>query len=183
MEEEKTPTGSRFSLVFRLALGPALAGLVILIGPGDDPAIAKMAGVALWMAAWWVTEAVPIPVTALLPLVLMPVLGISPVKVVAPNFGRSTIFLFLGGFLLALGLQASGVHRRMALWIVHKVGGQPRRIVLGFMIASAFLSMWISNTATVMVLMPIGLSVITAIKDRGVGGKPLATLGITVMLG
>jgi sodium-dependent dicarboxylate transporter 2/3/5 len=142
-----------------------------------------MAAVALWMAAWWVTEAVPIPVTALLPLVLMPVLGISPVKEVAPNFGRSTIFLFLGGFLLALGLQASGVHRRMALAIVHGVGGQPRRVVLGFMIASAFLSMWISNTATVMVLMPIGMSVIAAIRDRGVTGKPLATLGVTVMLG
>ena len=141
-----------------------------------------MAAIALWMAAWWVTEAVPIPVTALLPLVLMPVLGISTIKQVAPNFGRPTIFLFLGGFLLALGLQASGVHRRMALAIVHAVGGQPRRIVLGFMISSAFLSMWISNTAAVMVLMPIGMSVIAAIRDRGVSGKPLATLGVAVML-
>jgi len=168
---------------WKLALGPALATAVILIGPGDDPNIARMAGVALWMAAWWVTEAVPIPVTALLPLVLLPVLGISPVRDVAPNYGRSTVYLFLGGFLLALGLQASGVHRRMALFIVHKVGGEPRRVVLGFMIASAFLSMWISNTATVMVLMPIGLSVIAAVKDRGVSGKPLATLAVTIMLG
>jgi len=171
------------SRALKLALGPALAGVVILLGPGEDPKIARMAAVAIWMAVWWVTEAVPIPVTALLPLVLMPLLGISPIKEVAPNFGRSTVYLFLGGFLLALGLQASGVHRRMALFIVHKVGGQPRHIVLGFMLASAFLSMWISNTATVMVLMPIGLSVIAATKDRGVSGKPLAALAVTIMLG
>jgi sodium-dependent dicarboxylate transporter 2/3/5 len=142
-----------------------------------------MAAVAIWMAAWWVTEAVPIPVTALLPLVLMPVGGILPVSEVAPNYGRSTIYLFLGGFLLALGLQASGVHRRLALFIVHMVGGQPRRIVLGFMIASAFLSMWISNTATVMVLLPIGLSVLAAVRDREVAEADLKLLGVTVMLG
>jgi sodium-dependent dicarboxylate transporter 2/3/5 len=178
------PAGSNnHSAWWKLALGPALAALVVLLAPGDDPRIARMAAVAIWMAAWWVTEAVPIPVTALLPIVLMPVLGISPVKEVAPNYGRSTVYLFLGGFLLALGLQASGVHRRMALFIVHLVGGQPRRIVLGFMISAAFLSMWISNTATVMVLMPIGLSVIAAVKDRGVEGKALATLAVTVMLG
>ncbi len=168
---------------WKLALGPALAGVVWLLGPGDDPGVARMAAVAVWMAVWWVTEAVPIPVTAVLPLVLLPVLGIDPMYKVAPNYARSTIFLFLGGFLLALGLQASGVHRRMALAIVGTVGGQPKRLVLGFMLASAMLSMWISNTATVMVLLPIGLAVLAAAKDRGVGERDLKLLGVTVMLG
>jgi len=147
---------------WRLALGPALALLVFLLGPGGDPHVARMAAVAAWMAAWWVTEAVPIPVTALLPLVFLPTLGLMPVRDVATNYARSTIFLFLGGFMLALGLQATGVHRRMALFIIDKVGGQPRRLLVGFMLASGLLSMWISNTATVMVLMPIGLSVLAA---------------------
>lgn len=169
--------------LWKVLLGPALAALVVLIGPGEDPNVARMAAVAVWMAAWWVTEAVPIAVTSLLPLVLLPVFGIEKMKVVAPNYGRSTIFLFLGGFLLALALQASGVHRRIALWIVHRVGSQPRRLVLGFMVASAMLSMWISNTATVMVLMPIGLSVLAAVKDRGVGEAIIKRLGVTIMLG
>jgi sodium-dependent dicarboxylate transporter 2/3/5 len=168
---------------WKVALGPALAGAVFLIGPGDDEKIAAMAAVAIWMAVWWVTEAVPIPVTAMLPLVLLPVLGIEPMKGVAPNYGRSTIFLFLGGFMLALGLQASGVHRRIALGIVGTVGSRPSRIVLGFMLASALLSMWISNTATVMVLMPIGLAVLGAAGDRGVEEVELRRLGCVVMLG
>ena len=168
---------------WKLALGPGLAALVLVLGPGEDPAVARMAAIAAWMAAWWVTEAVPIPVTSLLPLVLMPLAGIESMQAVAPNYGRPTIFLFLGGFLLALGLQASGAHRRMALAIIGVVGGRPSRIVLGFMLASALLSMWISNTATVMVLMPIGLAVLSAAKDRGVEEGDLKRLGAAVMLG
>lgn len=168
---------------WKVALGPALAALLLWVSPGDDPMIARMAAIAVWMAAWWITEAVPIPVTSLLPIVLMPVLGVMSVHEVAPNYGRSTVFLFLGGFLLALGLEASGAHRRLALWIVHVVGGEPRRLVLGFMIATAVLSMWISNTATVMVMMPIGLAVLSSAADRGVGKKEIASLGVAVMLG
>jgi sodium-dependent dicarboxylate transporter 2/3/5 len=168
---------------WKLALGPALAVLVLLLSPGDDPSVARMAAVAVWMAAWWVTEAVPIPVTALLPLVLLPLAGIQPMREVAPNYGRPTVYLFLGGFLLALGLQASGAHRRIALAIVGTVGGRPSRIVLGFMLASALLSMWISNTATVMVLMPIGLAVLAAAGDRGADDKSLRRFGCVVMLG
>ncbi|RMG06425.1 MAG: SLC13/DASS family transporter [Planctomycetota bacterium] len=175
----RRPAGGR---LWRLLLGPCLFGLMLLWGPGDDPRIGRMAGVAAWMAAWWVTEAVPIPATALLPLVLMPALGIAPVKEVGPNYGRSVIFLFLGGFLLALALQASGVHRRVALWILAAVGDRPRRLVLGFMLASASLSMWISNTATVMVLLPIALSVLAACPDRG-GGAGRRRFGVAVMLG
>ena len=175
--------------LWRLCLGPGLAALLLVLSPGSDPLVARMAAVAVWMAAWWVTEAVPIPVTALLPLVLMPLLGIESVREVAPQYGRSTVFLFLGGFLLALGLQGSGAHRRMALFIVSKVGGQPRRLVLGFMLASAFLSMWISNTATVMVLLPIALAVLSAVKAHSAttesshDDKEARTLGVMVMLG
>ena len=81
----------------RLLLGPALAGLVLLLSPGDSPQVARMAAIAVWMAAWWVTEAVAVPVTALLPLVLLPLAGIAPVSKVAQDYGRDTIFLFLGG--------------------------------------------------------------------------------------
>ena len=169
--------------VWRLLLGPALAIVVLALGPGERPETARMAAIAAWMAAWWITEAVPIPVTALLPLVLMPAAGVEGIKDVAPNYGRSTIFLFLGGFLLALGLEGSGAHRRLALFVVHVVGGNPRRLVLGFMIATAFLSMWISNTATVMVLMPIGLAVLSGAKERGVAREALRPIGIAVMLG
>ncbi len=168
---------------WKVALGPALAVAVLILSPGDDPRVARMAAIAVWMAAWWVTEAVPIPVTALLPLVLMPLGGVMGVRDVGPNYGRSTIFLFLGGFMLALGLQASGVHRRLALSIVSKVGSKPSRLVLGFMLASAFLSMWISNTATVMVLMPIGLAVIGAAKERDVEPRALKLLAVSIMLG
>ncbi|HJP01224.1 MAG TPA: DASS family sodium-coupled anion symporter [Planctomycetota bacterium] len=167
---------------WRIVLGPALASVIVVLGPGDTPTVAAMAAIAAWMAAWWVTEAVPIPVTALLPLVLIPVAGIQSVVDVAPNYGRSTVFLFLGGYMLAIGLQASGVHRRMALGIVHAVGGEPTRVILGFMIASAFLSMWITNTATVMVLMPIGLSVIEAARDRDTDPRELRNFAVTVML-
>ena len=168
---------------WKLLLGPVLAVLMLVIGPGDDPAVARMAAVAVWMAAWWITEAVPIPVTALLPLVLMPLLGIMGVRDVAPNYGRSTVYLFLGGFLLALGLEASGAHRRLALYIVHSIGGRPSRLVLGFMISTAFLSMWISNTASVMVMMPIGMAVLGAAKDRGVAARDVKVLGVSIMLG
>jgi len=168
---------------WKLLLGPALAALVLLLGPGEEPGVSRMAAVAVWMAAWWITEAVPIPVTALLPLVLMPLAGVMGVRDVAPNYGRSTVYLFLGGFMLALGLEASGAHRRLALWIVHRVGGQPRRLVLGFMIATAFLSMWISNTAAVMVMLPIGMAVLGAAQDRGVAAGDLKRLGVAIMLG
>ena len=168
---------------WKLLLGPALATIVMLLAPGDDPKIAAMAAVAVWMAAWWITEAIPIPATSLLPLVLMPLFGIDGIKSVAPNYARSVIFLFLGGFLLALGLQASGAHRRLALSIVHRVGGQPTRIVLGFMLATALLSMWISNTATVMVLMPIGLAVLASAKEQGADASVLKGFGVALMLG
>lgn len=142
-----------------------------------------MAGIAAWMACWWITEAAPIAVTALLPLVLIPVLKISPVSTVALSYGRSTVFLFLGGFLIARSLEVSGLHRRVALVIVSRVGSRPERLVLGFMLATFVLSMWISNTSTTMLMLPIVLSVLATARERGADEQALSALAISVLLG
>ena len=166
----------------RLLLGPALAGLVLLLSPGDSPQVARMAAIAVWMAAWWVTEAVAVPVTSLLPLVLLPLAGIAPVSRVAQDYGRDTIFLFLGGFLLALGLQQSGAHRRIALSIVAAIGSRPRRVVLGFMLAACALSMWLSNTSVTLLLLPITLSVLATLREQGADPALVGRFGVPLML-
>ncbi|MCG8420993.1 MAG: SLC13 family permease [Proteobacteria bacterium] len=167
------------------AAGVALAVALPLSGlfPDDQPEIGRMAAIAVLMAVWWVFEVVPIAVTSLFPIVLMPALGIASLKAVTANYGKPTIFLFLGGFVLALGLQRSGLHRRIALHIVNRVGSHPARLVLGFMLACALLSMWISNTASVMVMMPIALSVLDEAIEAGTDKKAVAVAGTAVMLG
>jgi sodium-dependent dicarboxylate transporter 2/3/5 len=142
-----------------------------------------MAGLATLMAVWWVFEVVPLYVTALLPLVCFPLFGVAKLSATASAYGKPTIYLFLGGFLLALGLQRSGLHRRIALQIVNAIGSRPTRLVLGFMISTSVLSMWISNTASVMVMMPIGLSLLEEARARGVAEEALGALGAAVMLG
>ena len=146
-------------LLFQLA-GPLLALLVFALmrHHGEQPAI--MAGLVAWMALWWITEAVPIPVTSILPLLLYPLLGIDTVANTAAHYGKEIIFLFLGGFILALGIERTGLHKRIALHIVARLGGSPSRLVLGIMIACALLSMWINSTATTLVMLPIALSLI-----------------------
>ena len=118
---------------------------------------------ALLMAILWISECIPIPVTALLPLLLFPFFKVSPFGAVASNYANSNIFLFMGGFFIAMAMQRWGLHRRIALYLIYFIGSSPRRIVLGFMIATAFLSMWISNTATTMMMYPIGLAIILRI--------------------
>jgi sodium-dependent dicarboxylate transporter 2/3/5 len=133
------------------------------------------------MAIWWITEAIPIPATALLPLALFPLLTISKAGVVARAYGDSNIFLFMGGFFLAMAMQRCNLHRRIALQIIHLIGTRPRRIVLGFMVATAFLSMWISNTATTMMVYPIALAVVLHFDldaGRGNNFKTVLMLGI-----
>ncbi len=146
-------------LLFQLA-GPLLALLVFALmrHHGDQAAI--MAGLVAWMATWWITEAVPIPVTSILPLLLYPLFGIDGVPATAAHYGKEIIFLFLGGFIIALGIERSGLHRRIALHIVSRLGGSPSRLVLGMMVACAILSMWINSTATTLVMLPIALSLI-----------------------
>ena len=118
-----------------------------------------MASVAGLMVVWWITEALPLAATALLPLVLFPLLGITSGKEVAAVYMNSTIFLFIGGFVLALSMQRWGLHTRIAMRVIGWFHGSAMLMLLGFMVTSAFLSMWISNTATATMLLPIGLAV------------------------
>ncbi len=125
-----------------------------------------MLGLTLWMAIWWITEAVPIAGTALLPLVVLPLLGVLPIKQVSSNYMDPTVLLYMGGFLLATAIEKWGLHRRIALNIINLLGTDLRRIVLGFMLATGFLSMWISNSATALMMLPIGLAVIGQFKNH-----------------
>lgn len=133
------------------------------------------AAVALWMAIWWIGEAIPIPATALLPLALFPTLGILKIGAAAAPYANPVIFLFMGGFMIAAALERCGMHRRLALGILSKVGTRPRSIVLGFMIATAFTSMWVSNTATAVMMLPIAVSIISFADDNGGAGEGFAT--------
>jgi len=125
---------------------------------------AKMSAVALLMAIWWVTEAIPLAATSLLPLFLFPLLGIASGEQTASQYINSTIFLFLGGFLIALAMEKWNFHRRIALAIISIIGGTPEKIVLGFLLSSSFISMWISNTATAVMMLPIGLAIILQLE-------------------
>ncbi len=136
---------------------------------------------ALLMASWWLTEAISIYATSLVPLVAFPVLGILPTEEVAPNYMDPNIVLFMGGFFLAMAIQKWNLHRRIALTIVSLIGTHPRRLVLGFMLATAFLSMWVSNTATTIMIFPIGLAVILHLEEQGLREK--SNLPIVLLLG
>ena len=139
------------------------------------------AGLAGLMAVWWMTEAIPIPATALLPLVVLPIAGIGTMRETAAPYANPIIFLFLGGFILAAGLEASGLHRRLALGIIRLAGTTPRRLIAGFMVATAFLSMWISNTATVMMMLPIAVSTLAVVEPDTESPNP--HLPIALLLG
>jgi len=151
-----------------LFLGPLLflTTILFLDLAADNPQTTRMAAVAVLMAVWWITDAIPLYATALLPMVLYPLLGILDGRTTAPIYINSTIFLFLGGFLIALAMEKWGLHKRIALFIIRRVGGGPSRIILGFMIAAAFLSMWISNTATAIMMVPIGMAIVLQMESR-----------------
>ncbi|MBT8244917.1 MAG: DASS family sodium-coupled anion symporter [Winogradskyella sp.] len=141
-------------------------------------------GVALWMVIWWITEAVSISVTALLPLLLFPLFKIMPIADVGANYGSPIVFLFFGGFVLALALEKVNLHKRIALSIIKLTGTSPNKVTLGFMIATAFMSMWISNTASTVVMLPIAMSVITLlINDDDGFTKADKNFSLSVMLG
>ena len=176
-----------------------LAGLVmscgILLMPlpdGMTESAQRMFAVVALMAIWWVGEGTSLAVTALVPLVLFPLLGIMPSKQVAPNYANHLIFLFLGGFMIALAMEKWNFHKRLALWIITAMGTEPKRIVLGFMMATAFLSMWISNTASTMMMLPVAMAVVRQIAlDASLNGernfdsqKQIENgLGLVLMLG
>ena len=145
-----------------LVAGPVLFAVVLALPPpeGLDPAGWRTAAVGILMAVWWVTEAIPIPATALLPIVLLPILGAASIDDVAAPYANPLLFLFLGGFLLALAIERWGLHRRLALNVIDRVGTAPARLLAGFMGSAALISMWVSNTATTLMLLPIALSVV-----------------------
>ena len=154
-----------------LLLGPAIALLMLLIG-GEGvmaPAAWNAAAIGLWMACWWATEAVPVAVTAFIPLVLFAPLGIADMRAAAAPYANPIIYLFLGGFMLALAMQKCNLHRRIALFILNVSGTEGRSLVFGFMATAALLSMWMTNTSTTMMLVPIIISVISVIGSSKSG--------------
>lgn len=161
-QEGKTGPSMQPRQKIGLILGPMLFLLALLFVDAEGlsrEAVAILAS-TLWIATWWITEAIPIPATSLLPLVLFPVTGGLESGMTASSYGDDTIFLFMGGFLIALTMQKWNLHKRMALFIIASVGTSTEQIVLGFMVATGVLSMWISNTATAMMMVPIGMAVI-----------------------
>ena len=176
----------RDSLMSRVGLvtGPVLGALVLLgtdLVP-DSPEVTATAAVAVLMAVWWMTEAIPLAATALIPVVLFPVLGIMHGKVVASVYFNHIIFLFIGGFLVALAMQRWDLHRRIALRILLFFGIRPARILLGFMVATAFLSMWISNTATTMMMVPIVLAIVLKVEESS-GPEAVRNFATSLFLG
>jgi len=154
-----------------LLLG-VLLGMAAAFGlsaSGQPPVVCKTAAVAVLMAVWWITEAVSIYFTGLLPLILFPLLGILPGTAIAPMYMKEIIFLFIGGFILAYAVERWGLHRRIALWIILHMGASPSRLLAGFMLAGWFLSMWILNTAAATLLLPAALAVLDELRERSNG--------------
>lgn len=151
-----------------LVIGPLLFLIILLLTPFEGLSEQGHAVLAttIWIAVWWVTEAIPIAATALLPIVLFPLTGGMNLASTTSSFGHKYVFLYLGGFLIAIGIEKWNLHRRIALTIIAFIGSDIRKIILGFMIATAFLSMWISNTATSVMMLPIGLAIIKQLKDN-----------------
>src|SRR5690554_3931584 len=139
-----------------LVVGPLLfvAMLLAPLPAGMEPGAQKVAAVAMLMASFWIAETLPIPVTAMLPIFMFPLLGVMTTGQVTVNYGNEINFLFMGGFVIAVAMQRWRLHRRIALNVIALVGSSPNRLVMGFMLATGLLSMWISNTATAMMMMP-----------------------------
>ncbi|AQQ54428.1 SLC13 family permease [Planococcus lenghuensis] len=150
-----------------LFAGPLLFILTLLFfePPGLTPEAQAILAGTLWIAIWWITEAIPIPATSLLPIILFPLTGGLDIESTTAAYGDDTIFLFMAGFMIALAMEKWNLHRRIALTIIGLIGTNTDRIILGFMIATGFLSMWISNTATAMMMVPIGLAIIYQVSD------------------
>ncbi len=153
-------------------IGPALFLTVWMAPTGGLEGNAKLvAGIALWMAVWWVTEAAPLAATSLVPIVMFPLLGVQSIRDVTPNYANHMVFLFFGGFVLALAVEASNLHERVALVVLDTIGSSPRRLVWGFLLVTAGLSMWLSNTATTLMLLPIAAGVVARVEDPRAGSR------------
>ena len=173
---------SRRDLISLLA-GALLFVLMLAINPFNVSHQANLVlAVAVLMITWWVTEAIPMPVVALLPLILFPLMGIATIKETSASYGDNIIFLFLGGFMIGLAIEKWNLHTRIALFIIRATGTSGDRIVLGFIIATGFLSMWLSNTATTMMMFPIAASIIHVVNENREGHGNLKNFSLTVML-
>jgi len=166
-----------------LLAGVFVAFVLYFFNPFNvEPGAAKVLAVAGLMITWWVTEALPMPVVALVPIMLFPLLKIASMEDAAAPYANPVIFLFMGGFMLGLAIEKWNLHRRIALNIIRLTGTSGDRIVLGFILATGLLSMWLSNTATTMMMFPIALSVIHVMKENNKGDGNIANFSLTIML-
>lgn len=171
-QEESLDAGPARYQRIGLFAGPALCLLMLLFAGTQQfmPPIAwRVAAVGIWMAIWWATEAIPVPVTAFIPLITFDLLGIASVGQVAQSYAHPIIYLFLGAFMLALAVEKWSLHRRLALWILSRTGTDGKRLILGFMLVGALLSMWMTNTSTTMMLLPIAASIAALMAEQSSG--------------
>ena len=162
-------------------IGLALLTLCILLPPpsGMQPEALRALGVALLMASWWVSECIPIYATAFVPIALFPLLGILDSSTTAENYGHNYVLMLLGGFFLAKSIEISGLHKRLALFIIKRLGTNRSKLILSFMIATAMLSFWIANVAVVLLMLPIAIAII----DKEEHSIHKANFGLAMMLG
>lgn len=168
--------------VIKLLSGPLLFLLIWLFAPFDHYQNATL-GVAIWMIFWWTTQVLPIGVTALLPMILFPAMGIDSIKNVTVNYANPIIYLFFGGFVQGLALEKWNLHQRLALNILRISGTRPRNIIAGSMLATAIMSMWISNTAATMMMLPIGLSIVALIENQLKANREKRHFALCLLLG
>ncbi|MGE4526859.1 MAG: DASS family sodium-coupled anion symporter [Rhodospirillaceae bacterium] len=182
-------TADRKKEIIGLFLGVAFLLYTLFTTPPQGIAVPawKTIGVTGMMAIWWMLEAIPIAVTALVPLVLFPWLGVMGAKQVAPNYAQDLIWLFVGGFALAYAMETWNLHRRISLLVLKVCGTNPKMLILGFMISTGFLSAWMSNTACAALMMPIGMAIVKMVQEgegrSEVEKKAAINFGICVMLG
>ncbi len=178
----KTKFRSRIEL-FKMALGLIMFSMVLIVNPfGMAPMANKVLAVAALMICWWITEALPMPVVALLPLLFFPLMGISSFSETAAPYANEVIYLFMGGFIIGMGIEKWGLHKRIALKIVSLTGTSGNKILLGFIISTGFISMWLSNTATTMMMYPIAISVIAVVIDMNEQQQSKKNFALTMMI-
>lgn len=179
-------SSSRLARRVGLLLGLVVGGSLLLYAEfgtppaGLSPAAIRALAVTAWVAIWWVTEAVPLPAAALVPAAVFPLLGVASAKELAPSFAHPFVLLLLGGFMLAMAVEDTGAHRRLALHVLRIVGPSPRRLVLGFALSATLISMWISNTATALILMPVAIAVVDHARTHA--ADRARAFGVSVVL-
>lgn len=195
-----TNQGTDRAATVGLFIGPTLFAAILMMPMPEGMTVEarRLLATTAWMSAWWLTQAIPIAATSLMPIVLFPLLGIQSPDTVSSAYINKLVFLFLGGFIIALGIERWGLHQRIALHIVKVLGTSLRKVILGFMVATAFLSMWISNTASTLLMTPIAVALVISLQDAlaSVTGDskssadnaidregPLGAFGISLMLG